>query len=312
MVSQHVNYGVRTVTVGSERADQRLDNFLARYLHGLPRAAIYRLIRTGQVRVNGGRARPSRRLEPGDEVRIPPARVAGRTGIDIPPGALRQLEAAIIYEDADFLVLDKPAGLAVHGGSGVRWGVIDAIRKLRPDDTFELAHRLDRETSGCLLLARNTRSLRNLHVQFRGQQANKQYLALMDGVLPEDKVVVDAPLSKQLRSGERFMAAGQGGKPAVTEFRRLENYSGYSFVEARPVTGRTHQIRAHAAHLGLALAGDPRYASGERLETWKRKGLDRLFLHAHALTINDADGVPRQWTCGLPQDLRDFLNTFKG
>jgi 23S rRNA pseudouridine955/2504/2580 synthase len=311
MVSEQVSYGVRTVEVGADRAGQRLDNFIARHLPGLPKSAVYRLIRTGQVRINGARARPSQRLEPGDAVRIPPARVNSRGRAAVPEPVLRQLAAAVIDEDDDFLVLDKPAGLAVHGGSGVKWGVIDAVRQLRQEDDIELVHRLDRETSGVLLLAKNARVMRSLHAQFRHNEPTKQYLCLMDGRLREDKVVVEAPLRKQVRSGERFMIAGHGGKPALTEFWLLQDYSGFSFTEARPFTGRTHQIRAHAVHLGLPLAGDARYAPPEAVSRWQERGLNRLFLHAHALTVRDASGRQRQWTSALPADLRGVLDALR-
>jgi 23S rRNA pseudouridine955/2504/2580 synthase len=308
MVTEKVRYDVRTVEVAPDRAGQRLDNFVARHLPGLPRAAVYRLIRTGQVRINGARAKPSCRLEPGDAVRIPPARLDAPRDVAVPEPVLRQLAAAIIDEDDDFLVLDKPAGLAVHGGSGIKWGVIDAVRKLRNDDSIELVHRLDRETSGVLLLVKNAQQMRSLHAQFRNNEPTKQYLCLLDGRLREDKVTVDAALRKQTRSGERFMVAGQGGKTSRTEFWLLEDYAGFSFIEARPLTGRTHQIRAHAAHLGLPLAGDVRYADPGASNRWKKRGLNRLFLHAHALTVHDAAGHQRQWTSALPGELKNVLD----
>jgi 23S rRNA pseudouridine955/2504/2580 synthase len=308
MVSERISSGARTVTVSVDRAGQRLDNFLARHLKNLPRAALYRVIRTGQVRVNGGRAKPSRRLEAGDRIRIPPARLAQASRVEIPPAILQKIEAAIIFEDAGLLVLDKPSGLAVHGGSGVRWGVIDAVRQLRPDAVPELAHRLDRETSGCLLISKNAEFLRSLHEQFRNNETSKRYFCLMDGRLTEDKVIVNEPLKKLEKSGERYMVVDPEGKPAQTEFRLLDHYSGFSFVEALPMTGRTHQIRAHAAFLGLPLAGDARYAKPDRLKHWQDKGLGRLFLHAHALTVTGADGEPLQFSCRLPVALREVLD----
>jgi 23S rRNA pseudouridine955/2504/2580 synthase len=308
MSSESISPGAHTVTVSEHRAGQRLDNFLAGRLPGLPRAALYRFIRTGQVRVNGGRARPSRRLEAGDRVRIPPARQARAKAPEVPPAVLRAITAAILFEDGELLVLDKPAGLAVHGGSGVRWGIIDAIRQLRPDAAPELVHRLDRETSGCLLVAKNAAVLRHLHGQFRRNQALKRYFCLLDGPLPQDRTVVDEPLAKIERSGERLMVAGRGGKPASTEFRLLERYGACSYVEALPLTGRTHQIRAHATFLGLPLAGDARYSARARLDFWKGKGLHRLFLHAHALVIEDSRGGQRQFSCALPQELRRILD----
>ncbi len=218
------------------------------------------------------------------------------------------LESSIVFEDVDLLVVDKPAGLAVHGGSGVKWGVIDAARKLRPEGAVELVHRLDRETSGCLVMARNTSTMRHLHEQFRLNRANKGYLCLMDGTLPQERITVDAPLRKFTRSGERYMEVAEDGKEARTVFRLLERRGGFSFVEARPVTGRTHQIRVHAAYLGAPLAGDTRYGSGPGLERWLGRGLQRLFLHAHALAFEDAAGTDRQFACPLPVELREVLD----
>lgn len=299
---------VRKVEVSRDRSGQRLDNFVSAQLPGVPRSVIYRVIRKGQVRVNGGRARPNLRLETGDEVRIPPARVSPSGVKSVPGHVLQQVRDSILIEQDDFLVLDKPAGLAVHGGSGVRWGVIDALRVIFSEESVELAHRLDRETSGCLLVARNLQALRLLRGQFKSGSTDKRYFCLTRSRMREDLIVVEEPLHKVQRGGEWMVEVSGAGKPARTEFRLLEHYGPHSFIEAIPATGRTHQIRVHAAHLGLPLAGDTKYSSADDLAYWQRKGLDRLFLHAHALRFEDAGGDAVQATAPLPGELRDLLD----
>lgn len=299
---------VRTREVPEGNAGQRLDNFLMGLLPGAPRSVIYKIIRTGQVRVNGGRAKPATRLAAGDLVRIPPIRLPAPEQPGVPDSILQVLAAAVIHEDEDLLVLDKPAGVAVHAGSGVRWGVIDAMRQLRPGTSVELVHRLDRDTSGCLLLAKTRSAMLDLQSQFRRGEPDKRYLCLMDGRMPEERVLVDQPLLKTERSGERFMIVGERGKPAKTVFRRIQVFPDCSYSEASLLTGRTHQIRAHAAFLGLPLAGDTRYASAAACQRWQSRGLQRLFLHAHSLTVRDAQGNLRQFSCPLPAELRKVLD----
>ena len=300
---------VRIVEVSGDRDGQRLDNFLLARLKGVPRSVIYRLIRKGQVRVNGGRAKPFRKLRVGDRIRIPPVRLAPGRPVSVPPAVRNSLEAAIIFEDSDLLVVNKPPGMAVHGGSGINWGVIDVVRQMRPQAEVGLVHRLDRDTSGCLLLAKNVAALKHLHQQFRDRKALKRYFSLLNGRLSEDKMSVDAPLAKIERCGERHIVADPDGKPALTEFRRLEDYSGYSFVEALPISGRTHQIRAHAVFLGSPCVGDERYASPASLRHWRRFGLQRLFLHAHSLTVQNLVGEELQLSCPLPDELRQVLDS---
>lgn len=295
------------VEVSGDRDGQRLDNFLGGHLKGLPKAAVYRLIRTGQVRVNGGRAKPDHKLQSGDIVRVPPARVNEPGNFVVSAAVLEQLRAAILHEDKDFLVLDKPVGMAVHSGSGLPWGVIEAMRQARPGQYIELAHRIDRETSGCLLLALNGAALRHLSAQFRDGNVKKRYLCLMDGRLPEDLVTVDVPAGKDAYDDAGEALEEGGGKAALTQFRRLQDYPDYSYVEAEIFTGRTHQIRQHAKHLGLPLAGDPKYASKADLKWWKTRGLKRMFLHAHRVEFPDMNGDPLIVHSNLPDNLRSVL-----
>jgi 23S rRNA pseudouridine955/2504/2580 synthase len=299
---------VKHVLVSDDRAGQRLDNFISSHLPGLPRSAVYRVIRKGQVRVNGGRAKPHSRLCDGDRVRIPPAQVSTSGQADIPEPVLQLIRSAVRHEQPGFLLLDKPSGLAVHRGSGIKWGVIDGLRRLYLNEDIELVHRLDRETSGCLLVARNVSALRELREQFRLGTTEKRYLCLTQGRFREDRQVVDEPLLKVERGGERFMDVSDVGKRAVTEFRLLEHYGRHSFVEAVPLTGRTHQIRVHAAFLGIPLAGDEKYSSGRSIAYWHSRGLKRLFLHAHALAFDYPESERQQFSIPLPEDLHGILN----
>jgi len=302
-----VSSAVSQVEVTGDREGQRLDNFLSAQLRGLPRSVIYRIIRTGQVRVNGGRAKPATRLAAGDIVRIPPASVRDSGPGDVPPAVLELLQRSVLFEDQGVMVLDKPAGMAVHGGSGLSWGVIDAVRMLRDGMSIDLVHRLDRETSGCLLLALNGDALRELNAQVMGDRLDKRYLCLMDGRLKEAVVEVFEPIGKYERAGQTFMRVDPEGKPAHTTFRLMHDYAGYSFAEAELHSGRTHQIRVHAAHLGLPLAADNRYSPADRQKFWKAKGLKRVFLHAHQIRFFTADGEQQIVSSPLPEDLEQLL-----
>ena len=270
------------VAVPEDRDGQRLDNFLVSRLKGVPKSLIYRICRSGEVRVNGGRAKPDRRLAVGDQVRIPPVRVAERGEAAPPPERqMSRVEASIIHEDREFLVIDKPAGVASHGGSGVSFGAIELLRAARPRDTLELAHRLDRDTSGVLVLTRKRSALTALQAAIREGRVEKRYLALIEGALPKARLTVDAPLKKSvLQGGERMVRVDPDGKESRSRFSELQRYAGASLVEVALETGRTHQIRVHAQHLGHPLAGDEKYGDREFNRRMRDKGLKRLFLHA--------------------------------
>jgi 23S rRNA pseudouridine955/2504/2580 synthase len=299
--------GVRLERVTADRAGQRLDNFLLARLPGMPRSAVYKIVRTGQVRVNGKRAKPFAKLREGDEVRVPPVQVEARDPARVPEGVVRSIEDSVLHEDADLIVCNKPSGIAVHGGSGLKWGLIEALRQSRDDERLDLVHRLDRETSGILLVAKRGEALRELQARFARRETKKAYLTLLHGRLPGDLWTVDEPLAKREVSGERFMVVDPEGKPSITTFRRIDNIRDATFAEALPITGRTHQIRAHAVFLGAPCAGDPRYLDDDTLALWRRRGLDRLFLHAHVLEFEGLNGEEEHFSCPLPDELREVL-----
>jgi 23S rRNA pseudouridine955/2504/2580 synthase len=305
---------VRQQQIDAETAGQRLDNFLLGALKGVPRSHVYRLIRSGQVRVNSGRVGPSHRLQAGDLVRVPPVASKPVTPPTAAPDTLAWLADRIIYEDSRVLVLDKPAGLAVHGGSSVSLGCIEALRQLRPEaKDLELAHRLDRGTSGVLLLAKRRSALRVLHGLLREGQVAKQYLALVKGRWPEGTIEVDAPLVTRRVSGEARVKVDPEGKPAQSTFRVLERYGKTaSLLEVAIATGRTHQIRVHANHVGHPVAGDERYGDEDFNTYLKTFGLQRMFLHAHSLSFEWPEtGEPFSASAPLPQDLRDVLTALE-
>jgi 23S rRNA pseudouridine955/2504/2580 synthase len=295
------------VEVSPDRGGQRIDNFLSTQLKGVPKPALYRMIRTGQVRINGKRCKPEHKLAAGDEVRIPPARTLDHGPVLVSAAVINQVQAAILYEDVNYLVIDKPSGMAVHSGSTLPWGLIDAVRQARPGEYVELAHRIDRETSGCVVLARNGQALTHLSAQFRNGTVVKHYLCLLDGRMKQARVVVDAPLLKVRQGDEHMMEADEAGKQALTHFRLLQAFADCSYAEAELFTGRTHQIRVHAAHIGLPLAGDDRYGSAAALKKWKARGLKRLFLHAHHLRFESLSGADIDCNSLLPDNLRRVL-----
>jgi 23S rRNA pseudouridine955/2504/2580 synthase len=280
--------GVRQVNVSVEEAGQRIDNFLARHLKGVPKSHIYRILRRGEVRVNSGRIRAQYKVCAGDTVRIPPVRVdAPVWTADL--RSARRLENCILFENSRCLVIDKPSGIAVHGGSGLSYGVIEAIRAERPDAPFlELAHRLDRETSGCLVLAKRRSFLRAFQEQLRAAAVVKHYLALVSGTWKGGKQTVSAPLRKNiLRGGERMVTVDESGKAAISVFKPVAEYQEATLVEIELKTGRTHQIRVHGAHIGHPLAGDEKYGDQAFNLRMKRLGLRRMLLHAHYLEFMD-------------------------
>jgi 23S rRNA pseudouridine955/2504/2580 synthase len=280
--------GVRLVEVAADEAGQRIDNFLARYLKGVPKSYIYRILRRGEVRVNSGRTKARYKLCAGDKVRIPPVRISTDSAAVIRPAVGMNLEGRILFENKVCLVLNKPAGIAVHGGSGLSYGVIEALRAARPDaDYLELAHRLDRETSGCLVIAKRRSFLRAFHEQLRLGEVRKHYLALVAGRWQGGTRTVDAPLRKnQLRGGERMVMVDSEGKEAVTVFRPVTRFAEAALVDVELKTGRTHQIRVHAVHAGHPLAGDEKYGDVAFNRRMRVLGLSRLMLHAHLLEFS--------------------------
>ncbi len=278
---------VRVLVIAADDAGQRIDNYLIRHLKGVPKSRIYRILRKGEVRVNKGRIDAAYRLQSGDQVRIPPVRIGESRPVQPGGGAVERLRDAVLYEDERLLILNKPSGMAVHGGSGVSFGVIEAMRHLRPElKSLELVHRLDRETSGCLLLAKRRSTLRQLHELVRSNAMDKRYLALLCGAWKGGDRHIDAPLLKNvLRSGERQVRVDAQGKPSATRFHPLSVYTDAALVEAQLMSGRTHQIRVHAAHMGYPVAGDPKYGDEQCNRTLRALGLKRLFLHAHLLAF---------------------------
>ncbi|MFA7386702.1 MAG: 23S rRNA pseudouridine(955/2504/2580) synthase RluC [Thiohalobacteraceae bacterium] len=305
-----VSNGVRVLEVGSEDAGQRIDNYLMRHLKGVPRSLIYRILRRGEVRVNKGRSKPEYRIQAGDQVRVPPVRVAAPAGRALGEGPGDRLAQRILYEDERLLVIDKPAGMAVHGGSGLSFGVIEALRAARPEAHFlELVHRLDRETSGCLMIAKKRSELRSLHDLLRQGAVEKRYLALVRGRWERGDRLIEAPLLKgQTRGGERIVTVDATGKAADSRFRPVEVFDQASLVEVDLGTGRTHQIRVHAAHVGHPLAGDEKYGDAEFNRRMRELGLKRVFLHAQNLGFADPlSGREVHVSAPLPEELRAIL-----
>jgi 23S rRNA pseudouridine955/2504/2580 synthase len=298
---------VRLVSVDADSAGRRLDNFLLAEMKGLPRTRVYRLIRKGEVRVNKGRSKPTTRLAEGDVVRIPPVLVLKAGEVHQPERSkIKWILEQILHEDDHLLVLNKPSGLAVHGGSGISLGAIELLRAARPDCRYlELVHRLDRDTSGCLLVAKKRSALRNMHAQWREGQVGKVYLALLCGNWKGDWRQVDFPLLVEHRkNGERHVRTGADGKPASTRFFPQESFERFCLSRIELLTGRTHQIRVHASAIGHPVAGDARYGDDEN----DPSGLQRLFLHAHTLSfLHPADDNQVSFTADLPEALNAVL-----
>ena len=277
---------VRKVNVSEDEAGQRIDNFLARYLKGVPKSHIYRILRRGEVRVNSGRIRAQYKVCAGDTVRIPPVRISESKPGHV-PGI--NLEQHVLFENPRLLVINKPSGIAVHGGSGLSYGIIEALRAERSTAPYlELGHRLDRETSGCLVIAKRRSFLRAFHEQLQQGQVKKLYLALVDGQWQGGKRTVDVPLRKnQLRGGERMVSVDPEGKTAISIFRPVSVYQDTSLVEVELKTGRTHQIRVHGQHIGHPLAGDEKYGDEQFNRRMRAIGLRRMLLHAHMIEFVD-------------------------
>lgn len=307
---------VQFITISADEAGQRVDNFLLARLKGVPKSLIYRIVRKGEVRVNKGRVKPEYKLAEADVVRVPPVRIAEREETTISPklDKVAALEKVILFEDDALLVLNKPSGTAVHGGSGLSFGVIEALRALRPEARFlELVHRLDRDTSGVLLVAKKRSALRALHQQLRLKEIQKDYLALVRGQWQSHCKVVQAPLLKNiLQSGERIVVVNSEGKPSETRFKVEERYDVATLVRASPITGRTHQIRVHAQYAGHPIAFDDRYGDREFDRQLAATGLTRLFLHAAAIRFqHPVSGDELRIEAPLDSELKHCLQVLR-
>jgi len=290
---------VSQITISDGQAGQRIDNFLVKHLKGVPKSHIYRLLRSGQVRVNSGRKKQHYKLQSGDILRLPPVRISENRNSQIPESIIQLLKDAIIFENEDIIAINKPSGLAVHKGSGLSFGIIEAFRQINPEQALELVHRLDRETSGCLLLAKNRQILAQLHEMLRHEKTTfieKTYVALLDGLWTHGKKTVDIGISKTKRGGEHIMQADESGDRAISHFEPVEIFDADS---ARPCslmkvtidTGRTHQIRVHAQYSGHAIIGDSKYGDKEVNRYFRKMGLKRLFLHAKSLYLPLTDPI---------------------
>ena len=302
--------GVQFLTVPEELAGQRIDNFLQARLKGVPRSRIYRILRKGEVRVNKGRVKAEYKLRAGDQVRVPPVRTAEQAPAPVAGDQLRQLvEESILYDAKGLLVINKPAGLAVHGGSGVRLGLIEVLRQMFPKSPFiELVHRLDRDTSGAIMVARKRSVLQHVQAELRAGRVGKSYLALAAGKWPRGRRVVEAPLRKNtLKSGERMVSVNPEGKASETRFQVLERFRGATLVSAEPVTGRTHQIRVHAQFVGCPLAGDQKYTTDDVNREFRQLGLKRLFLHSALVSCSLPGGEMVEVKAPLPKELESVL-----
>lgn len=304
---------VRTLEVTAEQSGRRLDNYLSGILKNVPKSFIYKIIRRGEVRVNGSRSRPDRKLAVLDLIRIPPMIEGSTAEATISNANLESISRRIIFENDNILVINKPSGLAVHGGSGLRFGVIDIVRNLRPEPpAIELVHRLDRDTSGCLVFTKNYPSLRLIQHQMSSPASRKTYLVLIEGELSVSPTIIDLRLSTKRLGGENRTVVASDGKHASTKLTELETFGDLSLVRAQIATGRTHQIRVHAASAGHAIAGDKRYGDRTLNERLRRRGLHRMFLHANSITLRPGrDLNPITLEAPLPKGLNDFVEKLR-
>lgn len=310
-LSESSRPAVRYVEIDAEQAGKRLDQFLLKLLGTVPRSRVYRVVRKGEVRVNGHRADPAQRLQLHDKVRVPPVRIEPEGAPPrIPRALLERVRDAIIVENDKLIVIDKPAGVAVHGGSGLSFGVIEVLRALRPEDSLELVHRLDRDTSGCLLVARKASALRVMHALLREGLFEKRYLTLLKGHWPHGRTRIDVPLRTDMRvSGERTVQAHASGKAALSDFRPLQFFGKRAtLMEVGLLTGRTHQIRVHAAHAGHPVAGDEKYGDADFNTELGALGLARMFLHAHSVSFEWPQGGAFSASAPLPADLAAIVD----
>lgn len=314
--SNSLNFNqVQHLEVGENNAGQRIDNYLSSLLKGVPKSYIYRIIRKGEVRINKKRCKPLQKILSGDVIRIPPIRVSdAKSAPELANRTLTTLENAIIFEDKHLIVLNKPSGFAVHGGSGLSFGVIEAFRQLRPKEKrLELVHRLDKDTSGCLILAKKTSVLRAFHEMIREDEVEKHYVALLKGTLAKDEILVDQPLRKFVtKSGERMVKIDPEGKPSKTRICVTQRFPNATLVDVELLTGRTHQIRVHSMHLNHPIAGDEKYGDSEFNKAMRVKGLKRLFLHARQLTFkHPVTGNIMQPIATLDKQLDQLINKLK-
>ncbi len=309
-----VNNKVKLIIISDDQAGQRIDNFLLKHLKGVPKSHIYQLLRSGQVRVNSGRKKAHYKLQPDDKLRVPPVRVAENENAPVPDSVINILKNCVIFQNNDIIAINKPSGFAVHKGSGLKFGIIEAFRQMNPEQTIELVHRIDRETSGCLLLAKNRRILTHLHELLRDEKTvriEKTYLALVQGQWNPNKIIVnkqiagtqitgkqadeiltiDIGLSKIKRGGEHMMQTDESGDRAISHFQALEIFEDCSLMKIKIDTGRTHQIRVHALHCGHPIVGDTKYGDKATNKHFRELGLKRLFLHARRLYLPLADPI---------------------
>jgi len=305
------------MTINDGQAGQRIDNFLVKHLKGVPKSHVYQLLRSGQVRINSGRVKPHYKLQSGDTLRIPPVRISDGSNEQVPESVIQLLKNSIIFENDDIIAINKPSGIAVHKGSGLHFGVIEAFRQIIPEQPLELVHRLDRDTSGCLLLAKNRQTLAQLHELLRHEKIShieKTYLALVNGAWQQDRKTADIGISKIMRGGEHIMQADASGDRAVSHFEPMEIFDlgddyQCSLMKVTIETGRTHQIRVHAQHIGHPIIGDSKYGDKSANRYFRELGLKRLFLHAQQLYLPLAD--PIKITAPLSDDLESFLQCLR-
>lgn len=310
LMKTELHQSVKFIEVSENAEGQRLDNFLMTQLKGVPKSHIYKIIRRGEVRINKGRTKNVYRLQLGDIVRVPPVKL-NVTHVSKPPsGMMATIESRIIFEDDDLLVLNKPSGIAVHGGTANSHGVIEVLRALRDTEKFvELIHRIDKATSGCLLIAKNRKMLNAVQSLLRSRQVKKTYTALLLGVIHQKTLDVNAPLQKRtLASGEHRVRVHPEGKSSQTHFTRIQSFRRATLVSASPKTGRTHQIRVHAKHLGHPIAGDERYSTSSQYKQVGEQGLKRLFLHASEISFtHPVSNKKYHFQAPLDRELETFL-----
>lgn len=315
MNHKKITHSVNFAEIDENNSGQRIDNFLFNYLSGVPKGHVYKIIRKGEVRVNKGRIKQTYKLQPGDIVRIPPITVTEKSTQPAPGRSLLSLiEKSVIFEDDSLIAINKPSGVAVHGGSGISYGIIEALRALKPQEKFlELIHRLDRDTSGCLLIAKKRSALTKIQNLLRNRQTDKHYLTLLCGKVRFSNKKVTAPLLREaLKSGERFVRVDDRGKESTSYFTKLEQYKDAALMDVKIVTGRTHQIRVHAQFLGHCVAGDSKYGNFACNQRLKEKGLRRLFLHSAEFSFKHPE-TGRNLTIKAPlsDELKQFLTRVK-